>query len=101
LVCQTSYTKYLTKLPKTDILNELSTRELRSLKKAMEFDKKLGELTWELYQVHKQIRARCDFEGVDGFPRGALHSTQRARKHEAQVKDRDRKRAREYQNNGG
>lgn len=57
---QTSYTGYLTRLPKTDVLNELSDSKLRSLNKVMRHDKILGELMCELYQVQNKMRVYCD-----------------------------------------
>jgi hypothetical protein len=57
---QTSYTRYLTRLSKTDVLNELSASKLRSLNKVMRYDKILGELMCELCRIQKQMRVYCD-----------------------------------------
>lgn len=51
----------LARLPKTDVLNDLSAREPELLHNVLIDDKDLGEMRWELYQIQKKMRAYYDF----------------------------------------
>jgi hypothetical protein len=59
---QSRYTWWLTRLPKTDFLNEISASRLYSVRltNVMKHDKILGESMLELYQIQKKMRAYCD-----------------------------------------
>ncbi|KAH0284424.1 hypothetical protein M436DRAFT_61775 [Aureobasidium namibiae CBS 147.97] len=48
-------------LPKTDVLTDLSAEQLHRLNEVLRDDGDLGRMTWELYQIHKRMRACYDF----------------------------------------
>ena len=54
------YTRSLKRLPRTDVLNELSTEEIKLLNRALTRDRKIGKMMWELYEIQKKMRLYCD-----------------------------------------
>jgi len=48
-------------LPDTEVLTDLSVEQLQRLNEVLKDDGDLGRMTWELYQIHKRMRACYGF----------------------------------------